>query len=823
MKIVEKETLVKAICTGNIGELTVETIYGIIHYHIQKETLDKCFDEILKDDNNQDFIDVIERIKCKLWKEVEEGQFAILDEIIDLINNEFEIKEISIDNRERFKELIVCCILDYIREYDIGFYRDLELKIEVEKNAEIIKTIEDSWKNNQKKNGVELIKGTYSLNIDNNLWINYRANEIYQIEKMFEDGQNVVYLYGRPGMGKTTLAKLYANYRWKEKEDKFKSQTYFLEYSGSMKETLKSLLRESQKYNADDVLKYWKEMSPEQRSQIILIIDNFNEDNLNVFNENRFLEELSTDFFKELSNLGIKILITTRLKVNDYVFEVKEIEDTLSLFKLYAGEILDNKGELLLVKSIIDELRGNTLMISLVAPLWKELNFEKKQEILYKIRNCEIKEIDDDTIYKYVKTILDFSSLLENEEMKTIMANATLLPLGGMPKRKFVEMLGLNNLHSLNNLIKMSWIIENGGVIYLHPVVREIFLEQEIVTYTTCKQYCDEIGKLISRNNQFEIRLPYREYAWQIYKIFKMDKDLNLELVELFYDLSDIYDELAQRKRSIEVVRVVEKHLDVYDENLLEKVGRMSGIAYSINNYYEEIQDLDAAKKLLLEAQYIYPQLEINQGDEIRYKEIGEKIVSNLGSNYISRGRYDLSHSREHFEKALKQHETALKLRLERCSRYALFDEYRKEAERVVAISYTNLATTYFYLKDYQKAIEYHKKAYKIRKLTNNKGANENLQRIIGCVIEIYKSCLTVDIKLLQDAIGYYPKLVFDNYDHQLYDSFNINIEYFLQIHSIIQNDRRYEELIDIADEIMDNILRWKSTIEGVSMEICNN
>ena len=47
----------------------------------------------------------------------------------------------------------------------------------------------------------------------------------------------------------------------------------------------------------------------------------------------------------------------------------------------------------------------------------------------------------------------------------------------------------------------------------------------------------------------------------------------------------------------------------------------------------------------------------------------------------------------------------------------------RKKMKAEVATSYTNIATTYFWLKQYKKAIEYHLKAYEVRKELGNENA----------------------------------------------------------------------------------------------------
>ncbi len=800
---------------------------------IQKVHFCACMDEFLVVQGNEQLVqqlqEIITKIKTEFRKQIENGNLNIIEETRIYLDTEFKTLEIPVDERNPLKENLIQYIEYYIQKTDDVFFRDILLQEKINGNEtelqhlrmhvrELEETIKNVEKELQNIHLQPVIQGTKKLDIKNDEKLAARQNEIDRIEQMFQNQRNVVFLYGRPGMGKSTLAKLYANKFCKDQHGRV---VYFMHYYNSIEETITEISADVQKYDGKDILKYWESMAPAEREKILLVIDNFNEDTLQGVNRNSFINEIIGEYFKTLKNLGIRILFTTRIRVEETVFEVLPVENTFGLFEGYvSGGIKDGHREL--VERIIEVLHKNTLLIVLAAHLWEKSNDEEKWQILDKIKNRNIEGLEDEltaeidvqsedwTIYGQVSALLDFSGVLDNEDVRKVLINAALLPLVGMSKGKFLELIGRRYKNSLNDLIINSWVLEESGMIALHPVIREIIIKRKIVLYKECQIYCEKLKNYIEINRRLEERLPYRNYAWEVFDLFWNEKEMDAVLAELFYNLSDIYDELAERERALRLVDIVYRNINVFNNDLLQKAELLSGIAYSMNNKYENMEDLEKAEKLLNEAECIMPNVEVTSENRVRYVRLTGKIISNLGSNNISKGRCNQMKSKEYFEKAREYHEKALNYRIKQLELFALNDMVTKEMERFVATSYTNVATTYFYLKDYENAIGNHQKACQMRESFGaEKAMNDNQQRIIGCVIQIYRRDLEVDENYLKMALEYYPRLLQCNYQFGVNKALETNLVYFKQLSKIIMTNRKYEGLIETVKEKKRLIQKW--------------
>ena len=167
----------------------------------------------------------------------------------------------------------------------------------------------------------------------------FRSDEIEEIRSRFDDHYaGILFVSGRPGMGKTTLAKLYAN-------KSGKNNIYFVKYKGSFKETINSLSVKKNTNAWENVLNYWNSLESDEKKQILLIIDNFNDDSVEGM-ANHYAQELNTDLYKDLSSLGIQILITTRIDMENDTYMVKGVKNPIALFEAYyKGKLDENKKE----------------------------------------------------------------------------------------------------------------------------------------------------------------------------------------------------------------------------------------------------------------------------------------------------------------------------------------------------------------------------------------------------------------------------------------------------------------------------------------------
>lgn len=787
---------------------------------------------------------IFSKIKKEIWMQISNCNLDLIDELKEYMNNEFVVAEIPQEFRNGLRECLIQYIMFCISKKDKKFFNELLLNDRIQQNEDAVIELREKVVRLQEiintmteMEAQSVIMGSHQLHISNVEKVDIRRKEIEQIEQKFQAGSNVVFLCGRPGIGKTTLAKLYANRFCEKAESKGISHSvYFVSYEKSIENSIAKLSSDCRKYQAMDILAYWNNMEVAERKKILLIIDNFNEDKVQGSDKEDYFKELSSEFYKQLINLGIQVLFTTRINVERDVYKVLPVENPFELFERYV-EVEIKENEKKTVKNIIRAVQSNTMLIVLSAHIWRENGKEEREKLLAQLENCSVGEREDEipqeadaevcnrTIYGQAEALLDFSGILKDVNARVIFADVSLLPLRGMDKKIFLELVDCGAENALNALIRNSWILEEDRVVRLHPMVKEIVYRQGICEYRTCYKFCENVGVKIQANKSFSERIKFKDCAWEIFKQFGKEKQLDKTFAELFYNLSDICDEIAQRSQALELVKAVYNNINVYNDDLLVKAGRLSGIAYSWNNYYKNMEDLEYANKLLDEAKETVDKIDVTKCDRLQYAKIYGRILSNYGSNNIAKAKCSQKDEEKYFTKALHYHNNVLEFREHKWEHF-LLDENEGAGcsmENDVATSYNNIATTHFYLGQYEKSIANHLKAYQMRKkLGAKKLMNDNQQRIIGSVIELYRRDLQVEERYLQLVLDYYPELLKDNYTFYATKALKININYFNQLAKIILNNRQYSELVNEVLDKRELIMKWMESDVSLKEEYGN-
>lgn len=737
------------------------------------QTLQKELQKIIRNNTSEKALDIIDKSRNYLFNELKTAEIeeSVITPIVD--NLEYYIRQ-------------------YIKSLDEPLY-DALLELN-ERMKELDERVEDD---NKFEEGMKLlhVDGILDTNISRE---RFRSKEIKEIKQRFNvNHSGILFLAGRPGIGKTTLAKLYANISGK-------NSIYFLKYSGSFEETLGTLSKKSKSDAWKEVLNYWKSLKASEKQQILLIIDNFNDDSVESL-DSSYSEKLNTGLFGELKNLGIQIVITTRINVENNVYMVEGVNESITLFEAYYKKQL-NEEEKDNVKTLIQLVHNNTLLLALCAGLVR--NGCLLKNVINSIRECNIKVEDifverqadfespekriRYTIYEQVAAILNMDNLLKSTENIHILANMALLPLNGMNRQQFIKFIHKDStkwINCMKELILRSWIIEEGDNVCLHPVVREILLDKGIISWTECKEYCQSLMDVIDLEYPFQSRMKYKPYAEEVYK--HLGETHDIILAELFYNLSDIYDQIGDRAMSRAMVDNVVEYLDEMDDSL-KKVRMYSGIAYSYNNKVNNIEDLKQATHLLDKAENILNGLK-TQYTKLDYYSSLAHIYSNRGSNELAWIRYEEYEVKkdEHITQALDYHKRAL--------------EFRKKianiAMRSVATSYTGIATCNYKLQQYEESVSNHQSALKIREEYEPGKVAINQQRMLGSTIQGYKKNHSFDIETFRLELEFYPNLLQKNRELENKVTFLENVKSFNSLYEIIFNDERAIDLRALAED----------------------
>ena len=830
--------LVDILFSGSIKDVILTVIRakvqeGVDYANIKSE-LNQAIELYLKvqsPDQREQLEAIIEESKKGLVNKIQNRDIQLFIDLNNQLDEKFQACQVPIESREKLKNNLMLFILDMLKDIDINFAHDLKLMqniieerlrnnlqdAEIQIHGEQLSIIMNALKDIYQKTESPIEAAPSQPQIDDPSKIVGHETLLKSIQAMYDGGSNVAFLYGRPGMGKTTLAKRYARAVCEERD------VYFVAYEESIERTVAKLAKSNLKNGGKVVMDYWKK--GEQEKPVLLFIDNFDENALQRAGGRGVEEELKGEYYRELVNTGIHILFTTRTRIEQNAIEVTPIKEPLQLFEKYYDRMINGKNEKKIIEEIIRILQGNTLLIILVANILKRFELcSKAPEVLDRLKECNMQEettrigtyadIQDreaQTAYEQTYAILDMSGIRENSVVNTVFANALLLPLDGMKKQEFLELMDSENDNALMNLIDNSWVLMDNGTIYLHPMIREIAVRNGYVSVKLCEKYCKNIKGKIAIRVQFEERLKYKRYAWEVFKLFHSSNMLNLDLLRLFYDLSDIYDELDERAYSLKIAKVIEDNINLYDGNPMEKVRVMSGVAYSLNNRYDGMETLDKAHDLLQQARQVLETImDSAQTDRRECAQTRAMILSNLGSNYLAKSKCDQTRKVFYLNQALEVHRQALEIRQMEYEHLLTESQKAADMKASIATSYTTIATDYFYLQNYEEAIVQHERALELREaLNNDKGKSVSQQRIIGCVVEMYRQQLSVDEKYIAQALGYYPELLKVNYEHQNISALKNNVRYWEELRRIVTNDRRLEGFIEEIKEKHEDFVNW--------------
>ena len=743
------------------------------------------------------------------------NDICVVDETVNYLESELEKKEIPEDVRKMIVDNFELYILEYIRESnallcnDIAFWtwKDaaetriaaLEARINLPGKEE-----ESPFENRMDRFQIDSIDNSDIQKRD------LRVKEIEGIKKHFASyDSNVLILYGAPGIGKTTLAKLYANSLSGYKK-------YFVRYQNSFKETLNSMCKKKEENSWKIAISYWKNLKPSERQKVLLIIDNYNEDISR--KKNAVLQSVADeDVFLQLKETGIKIIITTRIHIGGNGIEVQGVGESLLLFEAYYGKKIvdEEKGE---IQQLIKTVHNNTLILALCAYIWREK--KNRARLLERMLACHIKEDklelfkeadylsgqlkEYPTLYGQVKAILDISGIQKSKECRYMVANAVLLPLSGMEKDQFLEFLGSEadaDINILNMLINHSWIIDeqvNGrDVLSIHPVIREILLDNNMADFEKSREYCRAICEQLDLDISMQKRIKYKSHAEQIYQLFSDKKDV--VLVRLFYRLSDIYDFLHESHQSRKMTDTVLDQIELIEDQR-EKSRIYSGIAYSYNNDAHTLQELDQALSFLDIAESILTVIRGKAGgcSEQAYLEDLGRIYSNRGSNSLARAKKEKLE--KHYENALIFHQKALNYR-KMAEKLVSNETEKSRLKKDMAASYTGLATTQFYLNNYKESLNYHEKALEIRETIDSPRCQINQERYLGGVLKWYQTGGNPEAHYLERAVSFSSELLNANKEHGELKAFHTNLKRFSDLIDIIRKDNRYRSLKETAEQ----------------------
>ena len=395
-----------------------------------------------------------------------------------------------------------------------------------------------------------------------------RNNEIKKINKILNNPEGLVFLYGEPGIGKTQLAKKYAHSKHIQSIYKI---IIIAEYDTDNRRII-DLICDDETFELQGFEGRGKfETQNEYYSRKIKVLKKLLSDQVLIILDN--FDTNDDARFKDFISLNCKKIITSRLSHEEYksqeihISAIEEFNALYEIFDFYYGYPLSqNEYERTILNKIFGLIHSHTYAIELIAKQMQKSH--KSTTEIYNLLKEGIKNLPSEIIkakgtessaFDHLCALYKISDLGEAE--KYILRCLSLVGIYGISTRLFMDWLGLQNYDAFNNLVARGWIREDGTTwktkCSLHPLTIEVVKEclkpdisncktflfslQKYLYYTWTRAYVDNIE--IEKNvdaiftyfkapslDNYQLFTWYGSYLWQIGRF-----DKSISYFENFY------------------------------------------------------------------------------------------------------------------------------------------------------------------------------------------------------------------------------------------------------------------------------------------------
>lgn len=470
-----------------------------------------------------------------------------------------------------------------------------------------------------------------------------RDELLLQIHEHFQNKRHFLFLQGTGDIGKSELAKQYA--------DKY-SSSYDVIVFAECDESLVSAVNDNNKFLFEPIISksdneteqqlYERKLSAlrRQTDRILVILDN--------------MDYLSEEIDSFLS-VPFDVIITTRYNYSEHYSDktriIGAIENRQTLRKIFSEYYGKNISSDHFTDMLIDMFESHTMAIELIAKQMKKskLTPEKMYNILEKSEETELHETfvvrnyspTQKNISGYMQKLFNIASLNENEQY--IMKCLSLLPISGMNKSDFKKCCNFVDYSVINGLVERSWIREIDDCISIHALIQEtvkIVLKPDLLDcikflngmirefseswcYYANREEKDKISQIIIHiYNNFPEPTPelYDFFEWTLVILTHCSNHFAFEIIKkLAVVYEKEFDENHFRTANIYgMVGYVNKNCSFIDEsvycfkkcvNIIENLENksaeqmiyLSNIYVTLTNIYTEYYDLQNNKILLNE------------------------------------------------------------------------------------------------------------------------------------------------------------------------------------------------------------------------------
>ncbi len=320
-----------------------------------------------------------------------------------------------------------------------------------------------------------------------------REELLDDINRLFKEGNRVVFLEGIGGIGKSELAKQYARSHKNEYDN-----IIFMTYSGSLEDTvcdLSNIEIEGLQRGNEDTKAFFERKMKVIRSiadeKTLFIVDNFDVDN----------DERMEDFLEGRH----RVIFTTRNRHNiGKTIRVSAIDSEdvlLNIFEEnYDDANYDMEAERPYLLKLFERVENHTYMIELIAKQMKA-SYLSAEEMLRYMRDGSIKTAlpetvpgrkDQKTAFGHMCSVFNLNSI--SDEDAAILRYLSIMGPKGVPAARFRDWAELKSFEGINALVRKSWVRSEGRKFSLHPLVSDVVRELLQPTVENCGAFLNKVA-----------------------------------------------------------------------------------------------------------------------------------------------------------------------------------------------------------------------------------------------------------------------------------------------------------------------------------------
>lgn len=521
-----------------------------------------------------------------------------------------------------------------------------------------------------------------------------RDEELIEIADRLSE-ENVLFLQGMGGIGKSEIAKAYA----KKYRDRYDT-VVFAGYNGSILETvigdaitIENLVKGSADTETpiDFFYRKLEILKNLSSSRTLIILDNFDVD--------------TDEHLEDLANGPYHLIITTRNEHWEYptlyIDKISDFSKVRDIFVRNYGKRL-SPDDKCIVDEILNLINCHTITVELIAKqmrsshktpakmleLLKEtgVNTNLKDKVVHSTGDLSMSSFD------YIRQMFCISNL--SEEEKHVMCCMTMLPYTGIDLEKFKDWCDFESYDDINSLISKSWLMLNEETdnLSMHPVICDVVKDQLSPDIRSCADYIHGLWENSHKCWYFTVEEREEISPYVAFVQNKFPVPIK-ELWREYVDFVNIAWMCGDFERAIESGKIVyEFSLKEFGEGSDEAGTAAMFLAGS----YHNSGDNENAR----------PYYEI--GLDYKIRALGEDAYT-VGISYSKLGRCE--YFKHNFEKAKYYLDKAL----------AVFENLaeKEETQRGREIMLSNSGDTvvefarmYMEMGNYEKAIEYSELSY---------------------------------------------------------------------------------------------------------------